>query len=372
MDALRLQQEVLRLRVRVQKLTALLRVLLVVLQMSRYALNQTRLADGCHKRALLRAIDRTRLALPLRSVLRVIRLSQARYHAWNREEQCALDDRSSCPRSSPQQLTATEVSVIRALVTSAEYRHVPTGTLARLAQRLGKVFASASTWYRLVRDHQWRRPRQRVHPAAPKVGIRASQPDEIWHVDTTLIRLLDGSRVYLHAVIDNFSRRILAWQVAQAFHPATTAAILLGASKGVGHGKPTLLADGGVENFNGAVDELVNAGLLKRLLARTKITFSNSMIESWWRVLKHQWLYLNALDALPTVRKLVAFYVQEHNTRLPHSAFRGQTPDEMYFSTGNHVPKELEAARQEARRARAETNRKRFCRVCELVTVSAN
>jgi hypothetical protein len=356
----------------VQKLTALLRVLLVVLRMSGYTLNQTRLADACHKRALLHAIDRSRLALSLRSVLRAIRLSQSRYHAWNREDQCALGDRSSCPRSSPQQLTATEASDIQGLVTSAEYRHVPTGTLARLAQRLGRVFASASTWYRLVRDHQWRRPRQRVHPAAPKVGIRASQPDEIWHVDTTLLRLLDGSRVFLHAVIDNFSRRILAWQVARAFHPATTVEILLAASNGVGHRRPTLLADGGVENCNSAVDELVNSGLLKRLLARTEFTFSNSMIESWWRVLKHQWLYLNALDTVPAVRKLVAFYVQEHNTRLPHSAFRGQTPDEMYFRTGNQVPDEPEAARQEARQARAETNRKRTCSTCKLVTVSVN
>ena len=136
--------------------------------------------------------------------------------------------------------------MIHELVTSEEYRHVPTGTLARLAQRLGKVFASASTWYRLVREHHWRRPRQRVHPAKPKVGIRAGRANEIWHIDTTLIRLLDGSRVYLHAVIDNFSRRILAWKVAQAFHPVTTVEILLAASKGVGHGKPTVLADGGV------------------------------------------------------------------------------------------------------------------------------
>lgn len=166
--------------------------------------------EGNGKRSLLRAIDRSRVALPLRSVLRVIRLSPSRYHTWNRDEPCALDDRSSCPHSSPQQLTADEVGVIRELVTSEEYRHVPTGTLAWLAQRLGKVFASASTWYRLVRDHHWRRPRQRVHPAKPKVGIRASRANEIWHIDTTLIRLLDGSRAYLHAIIDNFSRRILA------------------------------------------------------------------------------------------------------------------------------------------------------------------
>src|SRR4051812_47665000 len=55
------------------------------------------------------------------------------------------------------------------------------------------------------------RPRQRVHPVKPKVGIRAARANEIWHIDTTVIRLLDGSRVYLRAVIDNFSRRILAW-----------------------------------------------------------------------------------------------------------------------------------------------------------------
>ena len=188
------------------------------------------------------------------------------------------------------------------------------------------VFASVTTWCRLVRDRKWRRPWQRVHPAKPKVGIRASRPNEIWHVDTTLIWLLDGSRAYLHAVIDNFSRRILSWKVAPTFDLTTTAEILLTASKGMGNDKPMLLTDSDVENVNGAVNALVESGLLKRVLAQTEITFSNSLIESWWRVLEHQWLYLNTLDTARTVEKLVAFYVREHNSRLPHSAYRGQTP----------------------------------------------
>ena len=133
-----------------------------------------------------------------------------------------------------------------------------------------------------------------------------------------------------------------------------------------------LLVDGGSENFNGAIDELIKSGLLKRVLAQTEITFSNSIIESWWRVLKHQWLFLNTLDTVRAVEKLVAFYVQEHNTRLPHSAFQGQTPDEMHFGTGGSVPAELAAARQKAREARADANRKRTCSACELVTVSLN
>ena len=150
---------------------------------------------------------------------------------WRRQEECALDDQSSCPRTSPHRLTPAEVHIIREMVTSPEYRHVPTGTLAILAQRLGRVWASSSTWYQLVRKFGWRRPRLRVHPAKPKVGVRTTRADEMWHIDTTVIRLLDGTRAYLHAVIDNFSRRILAWKVADTCVPGNSVAVLLEASR---------------------------------------------------------------------------------------------------------------------------------------------
>ena len=137
-------------------------------------------------------------------------------------------------------------------MTSPAYRHVPTGTLAVLAQRLGRVCASPSTWYRLVRRFGWRRPRLRVHPAKPKVGVRTARPDEIWHIDTTVIRLLDGTPIYLHAVIDNFSRRILAWRVADTFAPVNSLAVLLDASRRATSAErvPVGLADAGGENVN--------------------------------------------------------------------------------------------------------------------------
>jgi hypothetical protein len=56
-----------------------------------------------------------------------------------------LDDQSSCPRTPPHRLRPSEVQAIGAMVTSPEYRHVPTGTLAVLAQRLGSLSASPST-----------------------------------------------------------------------------------------------------------------------------------------------------------------------------------------------------------------------------------
>ena len=104
----------------------------------------------------------------------------------------------------------------------------------------------------------------------------------------------------------------------------------------------------------------------QRTLAQlTEITFSNSLIESWWRAIKHQWLYLNTLDTVEKLAKLVAFYVDEHNTRLPHSAFRGQTPDEMYFGTGDLIPTEIAAAKTAARQSRMEVNRTTWCPTCE-------
>jgi transposase len=59
----------------------------------------------------------------------------------------------SCPKSKPSQLNSNEVYTIRELITGDEYRHVPTTRLSILAQRMGKVHASASTWLRLMREH---------------------------------------------------------------------------------------------------------------------------------------------------------------------------------------------------------------------------
>ena len=369
-----LRQEVLKLRRRVRKLRALLRLVLALLHASGFRLNATRLPDGCDKRRILRAVDRAREYVPLRARLRFLRLSPSRFHAWCRRQRvCVLDDRASCPRTSPSRLTRSEVLTIKEMVTSLEYRHVPTGTLAVLAQRLGRVWASPSTWYRLVRQNGWRRPRLRVHPAKPQVGLRTTRADEMWHIDTTVIRLLDGTRAYLHAVIDNFSRRILALRVADTFAPVNSVAVLVEASRSVtaSDTTPVVLADAGVENVNAQVDALITTGVLRRVLAFTELKFSNSMIEAWWRSLKHQWLFLHSLDSVATVRRLVAFYVDQHNRVLPHSAFHGQTPDEMYFGMGAAVPADLRSRAAAARRSRLDANRSASCEICPSADAAA-
>jgi len=101
-----LRQEVLKLRRRVQKLTALLRLAVALLRSSGVMLTHQRLPDGRAKTRILSAVDRAREFVPLRALLRFLRLSPSRFHAWRRlQHACALDDQSSCPRTSPHRLT---------------------------------------------------------------------------------------------------------------------------------------------------------------------------------------------------------------------------------------------------------------------------
>ena len=150
---LELREEVLKLRRRVQKLAALLRLALTLLRISNFTLASERLPDGCDKQRIMHAIDQAHACIPMRALLRLLRLSPSRFHAWRRRHMaCALDDPSSCPRTSPHRLTPSEIRVIKDMVTAPDYRPVPTCTRAILAQRLGRVWAAPSTWYRLVQS----------------------------------------------------------------------------------------------------------------------------------------------------------------------------------------------------------------------------
>ena len=350
-----------RLDARLARLGALLRVALALLAVLRPDFARLRIAEGRDKQRLLRAIHRGRSTPNLTRMLRAIGLSPSRLSVWRRAAAgCELDDAESCPNFSPHALTRDEIASIKHLVTAPAYRHVPTGRLALLAQGLRHVFASPSTWHRLVKRFGWRRPGLRLHPGKPREGIRAEKPDGVWHVDTTVIRLLDGTKTYLQAVIDNFSRRILAWRVNDTFDPGVTAELLVEAGAEQLDATPEELVDAGVENMNHRVDGLVERGLLRRVLAMVDISFSNSLIEAWWRSLKHNWLFLHPLDTTATVRREVAFYVEQHNSVIPHHAFKGQPPDEVYFGRGDEVPNQL----ADARVRRMEANRARRCAVC--------
>ena len=155
----------------------------------------------------------------------------------------------------------------------------------------------------------------RLYPPKPKVRLRVDAPNDAWHVDRTLIKLLDGTRAYLSCIIDNYSRRILAWHLADNALSFSTRIVLLEAAKLIKNRdrQVKVLVDDGSENKGSIVDPVFDdLPVLKRIVAQIQISFSNSMIEAFFSRLKHGWLYLNDLRDFATLEKLISFYVQEH------------------------------------------------------------
>ena len=327
-DRADLLAEIRQYQHRAALLGAVVGLLIAMLRISKVQLDYERLPDGDAKRILLRAIERAGKVLSLRATLRIARLSSSRYHSWCRSEAgCELDDQSSCPRVVPTRLTPSELEAMQEMVESDDNRHMSLRGLALHAQRIGKILVSPSTWYRLARISGWRRPRNRVYPAKPKIGIRAMAPGELLHLDVTIIKLLDGTRGYLHAVIDNYSRRILSWTLEDRLGSGGTCQILREAAvQLISRSRGTrVVADSGSENVNGDVDDVLRNEELTRVLAQVEVTFSNSLIEAFWRSLKHAWIYLHTLDKFTALGRLIEFYVIAHNEVMPHAAFIRRT-----------------------------------------------
>ncbi len=102
LDQMELQAEVISLQRRIRFLLAIIRLAFMLVRLSGFRLDSHRLPDGKSKNAVLRALTAAKKAMPTAVALRVLGLSASRFHNWrNLAQACPLQDRTSCPRSTP-------------------------------------------------------------------------------------------------------------------------------------------------------------------------------------------------------------------------------------------------------------------------------
>ena len=356
---------------RVAEVEATHRLVVFTFKIFGLQIQYTRLPTEDAKTTLIAAINDAAKLVPIAVCLEAIGLSAARFRAWCvRQRACRLADQSSCPQLSPTKLTVAEAGKIRDIFTSPAFAHFSLTAMAMYAKRQCEVFASPATWARVIRRLGLKRRFERVHPAKPRFGIRASAPFQIWHLDLTVIRLIDGSRVFVQAVIDNFSRYVLAARTTATYGGSSTKTLLLEAiGKATAMGcslTPTVMVDSGSEKLNGETDGLVDTGIIKRVVAQIDIQFSNSMIEAFFRRMKHGYLFLQRLTSIESVANHVTNYLAQHNEVMPHSSLRGATPFEAITGVwGNASVLRLDTLQRAAAAARLETNRASACLICQ-------
>lgn len=312
-------------------------------------------------------------SLSLEQCLREIDLSLSRYKRWRRQRrECGFSGTKSCPRRNANQLTFSEVQSMKRLVTSKEFSHFPIRSLHYYAKREAILFCSYSTWRKYIDQFAWKRPRRTFPEKKRKVGIRAKHPNEIWHLDVSYFILPDKTKCFVQAIIDNYSRYVVAWQVLDSYDGSKTADLLKKAiMKASGAPVPDknlrLIVDGGGENRSHEVTKLEGRGHFKKQVAHFEISFSNSMVESLFRSMKHNYLFYQEITKLTGLKRHADFWFTEHNDRIPHSSFKGETPLERYNQTWNKDNEiRILVRHEEAMKMRVKENQKIFCEQCEV------
>jgi len=165
-------------------------------------------------------------------------------------------------------------------------------------------------------------------------GLRTDAPKRILHIDVTIFRPLDHTKIYIYLLMDNFSRFILNWKASMEYSARITFENITEAYLKFNLDKINpyidLVCDGGSEN-KGMVDDFVNgqAGNIKKLIAQTDIVFSNSMIEAVNKRMKYDFLFTANLQNIEQTMQYLACAVEQYNNK-PHSTLYGLTPTEVF------------------------------------------
>jgi putative transposase len=171
-------------------------------------------------------------------------------------------------------------------------------------------------------------PGHKVYPYLLR-RLAVTRPNQVWAADITYVPMARGF-VYLVAVVDWFSRRVLTWRVSISLDVGFCIEALEEAL--ANYGRPAI--------FNSDQGSQFTSAAFTALLHREKVAISmdgkgcwrdNVFVERLWRSVKYEEVYLHAYASVPEARAGIGRYLTFYNAIGPHSVLGGHTPDQLYF-----------------------------------------
>lgn len=166
-------------------------------------------------------------------------------------------------------------------------------------------------------------------------GLKITAKDQVWSTDITYIRVENGF-MYLSAVIDWYTRHVIAWKISNSLDATTSVEVL---QEALTKGKPQIFnSDQGVQYTS---DEFLN------VLISNKIEISmdgigraldNIYIERFWRTIKYEDIYIQRYETVPELMAGVARYIEFYNEERPHMRLNGARPGIAYRNNVTNLP----------------------------------
>ena len=171
-------------------------------------------------------------------------------------------------------------------------------------------------------------PEHKIYPYLLR-GLTITRPNQVWSADITYIPMAKGF-MYLTAVIDWFSRYILAWELSNTLDGAFCLTAL---QRALQYGRPEIFnTDQGAQfTAHDFIDCLQTAGIRISMDGRGR-ALDNIFIERFWRTVKYENIYLNNYEGVPALVGGLGSYFPFYNDERPHQNLAYATPSEVYFS----------------------------------------
>ena len=170
-------------------------------------------------------------------------------------------------------------------------------------------------------------PEHKIYPYLLR-DLAITYPGQVWCADITYIPLRRGF-LYLVAIMDWYSRKVLSWRLSNTMDARFCVEALEEAL--VLHGKPEIFNTDQGSQFTGFdFTGVLKAHKIKISMDGKGRWMDNVFIERLWRSLKYECVYLNAFENGLQARREIGSWIAHYNADRPHSAFDGQTPDEVY------------------------------------------
>ena len=176
-------------------------------------------------------------------------------------------------------------------------------------------------------DTSRRHPEHKVHPYLLR-GLLIDRPGQVWCADITYVPMAKGF-VYLVAVMDWFSRRVLSWRVSISLETDFCLAALDEAMER--YGAPEIFnTDQGAQFTSGAfVGRIEGAGARVSMDGKGRY-LDNIFIERLWRSLKYEEVFINAYGSVAEARRGIDAWIYFYNAERPHQALGYRTPNEVH------------------------------------------
>ncbi|NUX99434.1 IS3 family transposase [Paraburkholderia youngii] len=162
-------------------------------------------------------------------------------------------------------------------------------------------------------------------------GMTINRANLVWALDTSYIPMARGF-VYLTAVVDWASRKVLAHRVAITMEAMTAVEALEEAF--TKYGQPEIVnTDEGAQFTATVFTEAVLSRGIRLSMDGKGAWRDNVFVERVWRSVKYEEVYLKAYESVSHARRSIGDYLNLYNHKRPHSSLSDQTPDEAYFAT---------------------------------------